>query len=113
MVKPGDTYFYFWLKLKGGRSRVRTPSEAPLYQNIKKFYETSTVGKLSLKVSDLAADLGGRFWTTVYIKFQNFKVRRMIALWCATFGSMFLGYLLSGYGTNLYTVGYKQGLLQP
>lgn len=37
----------------------------------------------------------------------------MAALFCSTVGAVFFGYVMAGFGTNLYTIGYKQGLMQP
>ena len=42
-----------------------------------------------------------------------FKVRRAFSYFMATFGACFLGYFLSGFGSNLYTVGYRSGFVQP
>ena len=37
----------------------------------------------------------------------------MFALFGTTFGSCLFGYTMAGYGTNFYTVGYRQGFVQP
>jgi len=34
-------------------------------------------------------------------------------LFNATFGMCFFGYVMAGYGTNFYTVGYRTGFVQP
>ena len=36
-----------------------------------------------------------------------------MALFFATFGACFIGYVLAGFGTNIYTVGYRSGFVQP
>ena len=49
---------------------------------------------------------------TLYLT-RLFRVRRAIAYFMATFGSCFIGYVLSGYGANMYTLGYRAGFVQP
>ena len=113
MAKPFNLYLKLQYRLKAGRLRVRRPSEAPLIQNIKKSYELSAIGTRSTAFSVKCSDLSLRFWTRVLYFTKLFKVRRTIAYFTATFGACFIGYFISGFGANLYTLGYRAGFVQP
>ena len=105
-------YKTFW-KFKAGRPRVRKAYTAPLFINISNAYANTRLGKLSQRISDKASTVNYNFWARVLYLSSLYKVRRQLAMLFSTFGACFIGYVLSGLGTNLYTIGYKQGFLQP
>ncbi len=47
------------------------------------------------------------------MKYRVYRVKRKLVVFGAFFGSMWFGYLYSGAGKNLYTMGYQQGFWQP
>jgi hypothetical protein len=46
-------------------------------------------------------------------KYRLFRVKRKLVTYGAFFLSMWFGYIYSGLGKNLYTLGYYQGIWQP
>lgn len=46
-------------------------------------------------------------------KWRLYWFRRRFAVFATFFGSMWFGYMYSGWGKNLYTLGYYQGFYQP
>ncbi len=47
------------------------------------------------------------------LKWRLFRVKRLFLTLSSFFGSIWLGYLYSGAGKNLYTLGYYNGIWQP
>lgn len=45
-------------------------------------------------------------WDWIAYKLTIFRVRRRICLFLSTFGACWFGFFVSGYGQNLYTLGY-------
>ena len=109
MANPYDHVYKTIYRLKAGRVRVRSFYETPLRQRVVAMWRQSAPGKLSMTISDKSHALNMRFWLGVEYRLSLYKVRRRIALFFATFVSCFMGYVMSGFGTNLYTLGYCQG----
>ena len=76
-------------------------------------YKTSRVGQLSTRISDKSHAKWCQWSENFAYKLTLFRVRRRIGLFTVTVGAMCLGYLHAGYGTNWYTLGYRQGFFQP
>ena len=54
-----------------------------------------------------------RFMMYLSRKWRIYKNQRRVAIFVAFFGSMHFGYLWSGAGKNLYTMGYSNHFYQP
>ena len=106
-----DTQSWLIYRFKAGRIRTRRAMESPWIVNIKAWYKASRVGIFSMRLSDLAHNSGQRFWSRFLYLSRLFWVRRLFMLFNATFGACFFGYVMAGYGTNFYTVGYRTGFV--
>ena len=113
MGKPLDLLMKLHYHLKAGRVRTRRPTDAFLIKNVKKVYAASALGSRSIAFAVKCSELNCRFWTRVLYLSGLYRVRRMFALFMSTFGACFIGYFLSGFGSNMYTVGYRAGFVQP
>jgi len=107
-----DGTFRFLHILKAGRPRLRSRLESPLLQNVKEVYGSSRAGILSRQISDKFHQRWFHFSDFIAYKLSLFRIRRNIVFFMSTFGALFVGYVFAGYGTNLYTLGYRQGFSQ-
>lgn len=57
-MAPTDNFMWLIYRLKAGRIRVRWPMEAPWIMYLKAWYQTSKIGVLSIRVSDMAHNSG-------------------------------------------------------
>ena len=99
--------------LRGGRHRVRNFWNTPLFNRIYQHYSRSRVGQLSKQISDTSHQKWCEFADHIAYKLTLFRVRRRLLLLFVTFGAASFGYFAAGYGTNWFTMGFRQGLYQP
>ena len=111
--KPMDLLSRSMYRLKAGRLRVRSWQQSPLLMKITGIYRNTRIGQLSQRVSDGAHFGWGNYTDWILMKLRIYHIRRKLLLFSATFGAFYLGYFASSYGTNLYTCGYRQGIVQP
>ena len=105
--RPWASVWYVYMRLKGGRPTFRNKRHMPLWVHLRHCYHESAVGKWSARVSWQTHCLAGNVGAWLVHKARINRVRRRWEIFFCTGFSLFAGYMLAGFGTNLYTMGYK------
>jgi hypothetical protein len=112
---PFEIYDKLLFRFKGGRPKLRsvTFGHMPFFIHVKDYYLNSRIGALSHKISLTCHNQFYTFWTKGLWKWNLFRTRRKTLLFLCTFGMAQFGYIIAGYGTNFYTMGYRDPFVQP
>jgi hypothetical protein len=84
--------------LTGGRFKIRKYYESPIYMRASRVYRSTMLGRLSTFISDKSHHMWFDFWNWVSYKLTLFRVRRRIGLFISTFGALWFGFFVAGYG---------------
>ena len=80
--------------------------ESPLKVNLKNDFSKTALGRVYFGISDAAHFGFYRFASYFAYKWTLYRFRRQFFCFGAFFGSMWFGYLFSGFGKVLYPFGY-------
>ena len=108
-----DGWRRFIYRVKAGNLRARNANETPLIVNIRKAYEKTPVGTFSKAVSEWSHLSYIRFIDYLVYQWRLYWVRRTVVVVGSFFAWIWWGYMFSGWGKNLVTMGYFQGFVQP
>ena len=87
-----------WETIRGGRHKARKPWTSPIVRRGLDIWRVSWIGSTSKQISDHSQMKWYEFMKYLAYKWTIYRVKRLTALFMATFGASFVGYVYAGWG---------------